>query len=75
MEHLTLSQVDRLKGKFRLFLLACFQNYPSVETQRAHALKRGGSVSLFFVDLETGKSRYRLARLSLLELFRARQGS
>src|ERR1700741_1942628 len=42
LEHRALSQVDRLKGKFRSFLLACFQNYLSVETQRAHRLKRGG---------------------------------
>jgi RNA polymerase sigma-70 factor (ECF subfamily) len=35
LEHRALSQADRLKGKFRSFLLACFQNYLSVEAQRA----------------------------------------
>jgi DNA-directed RNA polymerase specialized sigma24 family protein len=42
LEHRALSGVDRLKGKFRSFLLACFQNHLSAETHRAHRLKRGG---------------------------------
>src|SRR4029077_20874211 len=42
LKNRALSQADRLKGKFRSFLLACFQNYASVETQREHRLKRGG---------------------------------
>src|SRR5246500_295692 len=42
LEHRALSGVDRLKGKFRSFLLACFQNYLSAETHRAQRLKRGG---------------------------------
>ena len=41
LEHKALTQVDRLKGKFRSFLLASFQNYLSNEAQRAHSLKRG----------------------------------
>jgi DNA-directed RNA polymerase specialized sigma24 family protein len=42
LEHRALSGVDRLKGKFRSFLLACFQNHLSADTHRAHRLKRGG---------------------------------
>jgi len=60
LERQTLSQVDRLKGKFRSFLLACFQNYVSVEAQRAHRLKRGGNCRFVFLDLESAENRYRL---------------
>jgi DNA-directed RNA polymerase specialized sigma24 family protein len=60
LEHQTLSQVDRLKGKFRSFLLACFQNYVSVEAQRTHRLKRGGNCRFVFLDLESAENRYRL---------------
>jgi DNA-directed RNA polymerase specialized sigma24 family protein len=59
LEHRALSRVDRLKGKFRSFLLACFQNYLSVETQRARTLKRGGQYHFISLDLETAEHRYR----------------
>ena len=59
LEHRALSGVDRLKGKFRSFLLACFQNYLSVETHRAHRLKRGGQCQFISLDLETAENRYR----------------
>ena len=59
LEHRALSRVDRLKGKFRSFLLACFQNYLSVEKQRAHTLKRGGEYHFISLDLETAEHRYR----------------
>jgi DNA-directed RNA polymerase specialized sigma24 family protein len=60
LEHQTLSQVDQLKGKFRSFLLACFQNYLSVEVQRAQCLKRGGQCQWVYLDLEGAENRYRL---------------
>jgi DNA-directed RNA polymerase specialized sigma24 family protein len=59
LDHRALSGMDRLKGKFRSFLLACFQNYISVETHRAHRLKRGGQCQFVSLDLETAESRYR----------------
>ena len=59
LEHRALSGVDRLKGKFRSFLLACFQNYLSVETRRAHRLKRGGQCQFVSLDLESAENRYR----------------
>ena len=59
LEHRALSGVDRLKGKFRSFLLACFQNYLSVETLRAHRLKRGGQCQFVSLNLETAENRYR----------------
>jgi RNA polymerase sigma-70 factor (ECF subfamily) len=59
LEHRALSRVDRLKGKFRSFLLACFQNYLSHEIERAHRLKRGGQCEVVSLDLETAEDRYR----------------
>ena len=59
LEHRALSGVDRLKGKFRSFLLACFQNYLSVETHRARRLKRGGQYQFVSLDLDTAENRYR----------------
>jgi DNA-directed RNA polymerase specialized sigma24 family protein len=59
LEHRALSRVDRLKGKFRSFLLGCFQNYLSVETHRAHRLKRGGQYQFISLDLETAEDRCR----------------
>jgi RNA polymerase sigma-70 factor (ECF subfamily) len=74
LEHRALSQVDRLKGKFR-FLLACFQNYLSVEAQRGRALKRGGQCQLVPLDLESAEDRYRLEpadQLTAEKIFEAR---
>jgi len=75
LEHRALSRVDRLKGKFRSFLLACFQNYLSVEAQRAHALKRGGQRQVVSLDPENAESRYRLEpvdHLTAEKIFEAR---
>jgi DNA-directed RNA polymerase specialized sigma24 family protein len=60
LEHKALTQVDRLKGKFRSFLLASFQNYLSNEAQRAHSLKRGRNYEFVSLDWENAESRYRL---------------
>src|SRR5580700_4380899 len=59
LEHRALSGVDRLKGKFRSFLQACFQNYLSAESRRAHRLKRGGQCKFVSLDLESAENRYR----------------
>ena len=60
LEHRALSKVDRLKGKFRSFLLACFQNYLLVEARRACRLKRGGQCQFISLDLASAENRYRL---------------
>ena len=72
LENRALSEVDQLKGKFRSFLLACFQNYLSVEMQRAHRLKRGGQLPVCFPrpgscrePLSTRTSRFFDARKDL----------
>lgn len=75
LEHQALGQVDRLKGKFRSFLLACFQNYLSVEAQRARCLKRGGHCQWVYLDAEGAEDRYRLEpadQLSAEKVFEAR---
>src|SRR5260370_21033803 len=41
VEHRALTGVDRLKEKFRSFLLASFQNHLSDVGDRAHRLNRG----------------------------------
>jgi RNA polymerase sigma-70 factor (ECF subfamily) len=54
----TLTRVDRRKGKFRSFLLACLQNYLSTESQRAGCLKRGGGCECVYIDLENAEGQY-----------------
>jgi len=75
LEHRALSQVDRLKGKFRSFLLACFQNFLLVEARRAHRLKRGGQCRFVSLDLASAENRYRLEPVDYLtaeKIFEAR---
>ena len=47
LEHRAPAGVDRLKGKFRSFLLASLQNFLSDELRRARCLKRGGTKNSF----------------------------
>jgi DNA-directed RNA polymerase specialized sigma24 family protein len=60
LEHRTIAHADRLKGKFRSFLLGSFKNYLCNETHRAHVLKRGGNCEFVSLDLEGAESRYLL---------------
>ena len=75
LEHRALSQVDRLKGKFRSFLLTCFQNFLLVEARRAQRLKRGGQYQFVSLDLASAEERYRLEPADYLtaeKIFEAR---
>jgi RNA polymerase sigma factor (sigma-70 family) len=75
LEHRALTHVDRLKGKFRSFLLASFQNYISVEAHRAQCLKRGGKQRFVTLDSGGAENRYRLEpadNLSPEKIFDAR---
>jgi RNA polymerase sigma-70 factor (ECF subfamily) len=54
-----LGAVDREKGKFRSFLLACCKHFLANEHDRAHALKRGGGVVIRSLDSQTAETRYR----------------
>ena len=60
LEHRALHHVHPLKGRFRSFLLASFQNYLASECDRARALKRGGAQEFVFIDAENAENRYRL---------------
>jgi RNA polymerase sigma factor (sigma-70 family) len=60
LEHRALAGVDRLKGKFRSFLLASFQNHLSDQLDRARRLKRGGDKEFVWLDAQEAEERYRL---------------
>jgi RNA polymerase sigma factor (sigma-70 family) len=66
LQHRALKHVEPLKGKFRSFLLASFQNFISDATVRAHALKRGGNLEFVFLDAEDAEERYRHERSDVL---------
>jgi RNA polymerase sigma factor (sigma-70 family) len=60
LKNRALKHVHPLKGKFRSFLVASFQNFASDETARSHRQKRGGDREFIFLDSEDAESRYRL---------------
>jgi RNA polymerase sigma factor (sigma-70 family) len=60
VEQRAFTGVDRLKGKFRSFLLAAFQNHLSDAGDRARRLKRGGDKEFVQLDAEEAEERYRL---------------
>ena len=60
LEQRALAGVDRLKGKFRSFLLASFQNHLSDQVDCARSLKRGGDKEFVHLDTEEAEERYRL---------------
>ena len=66
VEHRALTGVDRLKGKFRSFLLASFQNHLSDVGDRARRLKRGGDKEFVQLDAEEAEERYRLEPVEFL---------
>ena len=59
LEHRALTDVNRLKGKFRSFLLASFQNHLSDQADHVRRLKRGGDKEFLQLDAEEAEQRYR----------------
>jgi RNA polymerase sigma-70 factor (ECF subfamily) len=55
-----LGKVDRTKGKFRSFLLACLNHYVQNQRDRDHAHKRGGGQAPIPIDVLTAEEHYRL---------------
>jgi RNA polymerase sigma-70 factor (ECF subfamily) len=55
-----LSMVDREKGKFRSFLLACCKHFLANERDRANAQKCGGGLQIISVDFSAVEGRYQL---------------
>ena len=66
LEHRALAGIDRLKGKFRSFLLASFQNHLSDQVDRTRRLKRGGDKEFVRLDAEEAEERYRLEPVECL---------
>ena len=60
LEKKYLNDVDRTKGKFRSFLLACLEHFLANEWRDARAQKRGGGRGLISLDSASAEERYRL---------------
>jgi RNA polymerase sigma-70 factor (ECF subfamily) len=52
LEHSTLKRADRLRGRFRSFLLGALARFLADEYDRRHALKRGSGVTPISLDEE-----------------------
>jgi DNA-directed RNA polymerase specialized sigma24 family protein len=77
LEHRALAGIDRLKGKFRSFLLASFQNHLLDQVDRTRRLKRGGDKEFVRLGAEEAEERYRLESVEFLtaeKIFDARGG-
>ena len=75
LERKTLGRADRLKGKFRSFLLGSLQNFLSTEADRARCLKRGGKVEFVPLEIQAAEDRYQhepADQLSAEKIFEAR---
>ena len=60
LEHQSLGQVRRERGKFRSFLLASLRNFLSDQRDKAAAQKRGGRVQIISLDAQSAEDAYRL---------------
>src|SRR6516225_11469696 len=75
LERRALGRADPLKGKFRSFLLASFQNFLADAADMARSLKRGGNREMIFLDAQDAESRYALEptdNLTAESIFEAR---
>ena len=55
-----LAQVDRQKGRFRSFLLACLRHFVADQRDCARAVKRGGRCTFVPMETQSAEERYRL---------------
>src|SRR5262249_2830113 len=53
-----LAMIDRQKGRFRSFLLACCQHFLANERERTSAAKRGGGRTTFSIDRNDAEARW-----------------
>jgi DNA-directed RNA polymerase specialized sigma24 family protein len=58
LEHRTLVEARRERGKFRSFLLASVTNFLANEWDRSQAQKRGGSCTTISFDFDAGEEEY-----------------
>jgi RNA polymerase sigma factor (sigma-70 family) len=61
LEKNTFSRAERLRGKFRTFLLGALEFFLAHAKERAQAEKRGGNAAMVFLDDENAEIRYQLA--------------
>jgi RNA polymerase sigma factor (sigma-70 family) len=54
-----LAQVDRQKGRFRSFLLACLRHFLADQHDRSRAVKRGGRCTFIPLETQIAEDRYR----------------
>ncbi len=54
-----LAQVDRQKGRFRSFLLACLRHFLADHRDCAKAVKRGGRCTFIPLETQSAEERYR----------------
>ena len=60
LEKDTIAAADRDRGRFRTFLLTCFDNFCRNEWEKARAEKRGGGAAPVALDFGAAESRYSL---------------
>lgn len=58
LEHELVCSADATKGRFRAFLLRCFQNFAASEHARATRQKRGGGQPLLSLDAPGAEARF-----------------
>ena len=59
-----MDSVERQKGQFRSFLLACCQHFVSNFRDHQRAVKRGGRISFLQIDVELAENLYRKEKTS-----------
>ena len=59
-ENNVLGRTAKHRGKFRSFLLACIQNFMNNEFDKNNAIKRGGGIVRFSLDIVDAESRFAL---------------
>jgi RNA polymerase sigma factor (sigma-70 family) len=60
LEKHALRRADRSRGRFRSFLLASLKNFASHERNREAAGKRGGTVPLLSLEIESAEGRFQM---------------
>ena len=50
--------VDRERGRFRWFLMSAINRYISKQIEKSQAIKRGGAVRTFSIDIQSAEKNY-----------------
>jgi RNA polymerase sigma factor (sigma-70 family) len=60
LEKKYLAEAHPERGRFRAFLLTAFKHFLSKQWHKAHAIRRGGELKQWSLDVENAELRYRL---------------